>query len=79
MKQLLGAAIVLLGLALTTLLVLRIWGIVPVSLPTLLRSGATLVVLAVAVVVLLIVWGFFFVNPTKGYDRSEGQRAHPKQ
>jgi hypothetical protein len=79
MKQLLGAAIVLLGLALTTLLVLRIWGIVPVSLPTLLRSGATLAVLAVAVVLLLIVWGLFFVNPAKGYDQSQGNRAHPQR
>lgn len=78
MKQLLGAAIGLLGLALTTLLVLRTWGITPVSTPTLLRSGATLAVLAVAVVLLIIVWGFFFVNPRAGYNKEQGNRAHPK-
>lgn len=79
MKQLFGALILLLGVALGVLLVLRIWGVVPVSGPTLVRSGATLLVLGAVLVVLLIGWFAFFKNPSAGYDTRVGNRAHPRQ
>ena len=79
MKQLLGAAILLLVLALAGLLALRIWGVSLISNYTLLRSGATLAVLAATLVVLIIVWFAFFRNPAAGYDTTQGNRAHPKQ
>ena len=79
MKQLLGAAILLLVLALAGLLALRIWGVSLISNYTMLRSGATLAVLAATLVVLIIVWFAFFRNPAAGYDPTQGNRAHPKQ
>ena len=79
MKQLLGAAILLLVLALAGLLALRIWGVSLISNYTLLRSGATLAVLAATLVVAVIVRFAFFRNPAAGYDPSQGNRAHPKQ
>ncbi|WP_019946819.1 hypothetical protein [Hymenobacter aerophilus] len=78
MKKLVGFAIILVGLALAGLLVLRIWGISLVSHDTLLRSGATLVVLAVGWAVLIICWFAFFRNPAAGYDSSGGQRVQPR-
>jgi hypothetical protein len=79
MRKLLGATIVLLCLALTTLGILRIWDAAVISSYTLLRSGATLGALAATMVVLIIVWFAFFPGPAVGYDRQTGQRAHPKQ
>ena len=79
MKNLLGAAIGLLCLALATLGALHIWGVSLLSSSTLLRSGATLGVLAAATVVLIIVWFAFFPDPAAGYDRHTGSRAHPRQ
>ncbi|MCR5888217.1 hypothetical protein LRS06_10655 [Hymenobacter sp. J193] len=79
MKKLIGAAIVLLCLALATLGVLRIWGVSVISSYTLLRSGATLGVLAGALLVLIIVWFAFFPDPAAGYDAQRGNRAHPRQ
>ena len=79
MKQLIGALILLLGVVLGGLLVLRIWGVVPVSGPTLMRSGATLLVLAAVLVMLIIGWFAFFKNPSAGYDARVGNRAHPRQ
>ncbi len=78
MKQLLGAAILLLVVALAVLLGLRIWGVKLISNSTLLRSGATLGVLTATLVVLVIVWFAFFRNPAAGYDPNRGNRAHPK-
>ncbi|MGI4832475.1 MAG: hypothetical protein ACRYFX_15140 [Janthinobacterium lividum] len=77
MKQLTGASILLLSVVLAGLLVLRIWGVVPVSGPALLRSGATL--LGALLVVLVIGWFAFFNNPSAGYDAQMGNRAHPRQ
>ena len=79
MKQLLGFVIGLTGLALTVLLVLRIWNISVVSPATVLRSGATLAVVAVALLALLVVRFTFFRNPAAGYDARVGNRAHPQQ
>ena len=79
MKQLLGAAILLLVLALAGLLGLHIWGMDLISQYTLLRSGTTLALLAATLVVLIIVRFAFFRNPAAGYDPTRGNRAHPKQ
>ncbi|MCB2409237.1 hypothetical protein [Hymenobacter lucidus] len=79
MKKLLGAAILLLCLVLATLGVLRIWGVSVLSSYTLLRSGATLAVLAATTVVLIIVWFAFFSRPAAGYDQNTGHRAHPRR
>ncbi|MGI4832708.1 MAG: hypothetical protein ACRYFK_04525 [Janthinobacterium lividum] len=79
MKQLIGALILVLSVVLAGLLVLRIWGVVPVSGPALLRSGATLLVLGALLVVLVIGWFAFFNSPSAGYDAQVGHRAHPRQ
>ena len=78
MKQLVGVGILLLGAGLAGLLVLRIWGVPVLSQHTLLRSGATLLVLAAAFVGLVVVWFGFFKDPRAGYDVRVGHRAHPK-
>ena len=79
MKQLLGFSISLLGLALAALLVLRIWGIMVVSGATVLRSGATLAVVAATLLALVVVRFTFFKNPAACYDARVGNRAHPRQ
>ncbi len=78
MKQVISAFILLLGVALAGLLALRIWGVAVVGQPTLLRSGATLLVLALAFVGLVVVWFGFFKDPGAGYNMRSGHRAHPK-
>jgi hypothetical protein len=78
MKQLVGALILLLGAGLAGLLVLRIWGVTVLGHFTLLRSGATLLVLALALVALVVVWFGFFKDPRAGYDTRTGRRAHPR-
>ncbi len=78
MKQLMGAFILLLGAALLGLLALRIWGVAVVGEHTLLRSGATLLVVGLALVGLVVVWFGFFKDPAAGYDTRAGRRAHPK-
>lgn len=80
MKQLIGTFILLLGAGLAGLLVLRIWGTTVFGQLTLLRSGATLLVLALALalVALVVVWFGFFRDPRAGYDTRAGRRAHPK-
>ncbi len=79
MKQLLGIIIGVVGLALAGLLVLRIWNSSVVSSATVLRSGATLAVLASTLVGLLTLRFTFFKNPAAGYDPQVGNRAHPRQ
>lgn len=78
MKQVIGATILLLGAALVGLLGLRIWGVAPLSTPTLWRSGATLLLLAGALAALVVVRFAFFNNPAAGYDARLGRRAHPR-
>jgi hypothetical protein len=78
MKQVIGGLILLLGAALAGLLALRIWDVAVVGELTLLRSGATLLVLALALVGLVIVWFGFLKDPRAGYDRQPGRRAQPK-
>jgi len=79
MKQLVGALILLVGTALTAVLVLRIWQLPGLSRVVLLRGGATLLVLSLALGALLVAWFFFFKNPTAGYDLRVGDRAHPRR
>jgi hypothetical protein len=79
MKQLLVFIIGLVALALATLLVLRIWDASVISTATVLRSGATLAVVAGTLLALLVVRFTFFKNPAAGYDARVGNRAHPRQ
>lgn len=78
MKKVIGIIIVLLIIVFLGILGLRIWGIEIVSLQTILKSSATLLILGAAIVILIICYGFYFKDPSKGYDRSAGNRAHPK-
>ena len=70
MKQVIGALILLPAL--------RIWGLAVVDDHTLLRSGATLLVLALAFVGLVIAWFALFKDPRAGYDTRSGRRAQPR-
>lgn len=78
MKKLIGALIALLCLAFITVLVLRIWGITIVSLQSIVRSALTLLVLGLTIVILIILYGAFYRNDTKNYNRKVGNKAHPK-
>ncbi len=79
MKKIIGLLIVLCSVALIGILILRIWDIHIVSTGDLLRSGATLALLAILTVVLLIAYGLFFRNPKKAYSpQDDERRAHPK-
>lgn len=79
MKKLLGVAALLLGTALVFVVVLRIWGVPVLSNVTLLRSGASLAVLAGAAAALGALGFALFQNPARGYDHGTGQRAHPRR
>lgn len=79
MKKIIGLLIVLCSVALIGILILRIWDIHIVSTGDLLRSGATLALLAILTVILLIAYGLFFRNSKKGYSpQDDERRAHPK-
>jgi len=79
MKKFIGFIIVLLVIAFLGILGLRIWNIEVVSLQTLVKSSATLIILGIAIVLLIISYGFFFRSEDKGFDQSVGNRAHPKR
>ena len=78
MKKIIGALIVILAIALTVIIILRIWGVVIVSLSFLLNGALSLFLLGGLLVILIIAYGFFFTKHHKGYDESKGNRAHPK-
>jgi hypothetical protein len=78
MKKIIGIFIVILVIAFVGILGLRIWNIEVVSLQTVIKSSATLLILGIAIVVLIISYGFYFKDNSKGYDKSVGNRAHPK-
>lgn len=78
MKKLIGALIILFSLAFAGILILRVWGIRIVSLPDMLRSGVTLLLVGLIALVLIIVYGSFFRNDTAAYNKKSGDRAHPK-
>ncbi len=79
MKQFIGVLILFVGTTLTAVLVLRIWQLPSLSRMVLLRGGATLLVLSLALGALLVAWFFFFKTPTADYDLRVGNRAHPKR
>jgi hypothetical protein len=78
MKTLIGSLAALITLAFIGLLVLRIWNIEVLSLQEIAKSSATLVVLGVTALLLIIIYGGFFRNNQKAYDKTVGNRAHPK-
>lgn len=78
MKTLIGIIAALLGIACAALLILRIWNIKIVEWIDVMRSGSTLLVLAVACLFLSVVYYAFFKGD-KSYDGQKGNRAHPKK
>ncbi|WP_129714822.1 hypothetical protein [Pedobacter sp. SYP-B3415] len=78
MKKIIGILAVFIAVAFIGVLALRIWDVEIVSLRTLVRSSATLIILGVLAVVLVVIYGAFFRNNERSYDRSKGNRAHPK-
>lgn len=78
MKKVIGALIVLLSISLIGILILRIWGIYIVSIDEIVKSGYTLLLLGSLLIVLIISYGAFFKNNSKGYNKKVGNNAHPK-
>jgi len=78
MKRIVGIILLLLSVALIGILVLRIWDIEVISLTAVLKSTTTLVLLGVAIIVLIIIYGALLRNDRRGYDHKSGNRAHPK-
>ena len=78
MKRIVGIILLLLSIALIGVLTLRIWDIEVVSLTTIIKSTATLVLLGIAIIVFIIIYGVLLRNDRRGYDRKSGNRAHPK-
>jgi membrane-anchored glycerophosphoryl diester phosphodiesterase (GDPDase) len=78
MKKLIGTLIVLLSLSFIGILILRIWGIYIVSIDEIVKSGYTLLLLGALIVVLIVAYGAFFKNNSKGYNKEVGNNAHPK-
>ena len=78
MKKLIGTLIILLSISLIGILILRIWDIYIVSIDELIKSGYTLLLLGALIVVLIIIYGAFLKNNSKGYDKNVGNNAHPK-
>ncbi len=77
MKKLIGIFIVFLSLSFITILILRIWGIYIVSLDNIIKSTATLLSIGILLLILIIVYGALFKSE-KGYDKTVGNKAHPK-
>jgi len=78
MKRIVGIVLLLLSIALIGILILRIWNIEVVSLTAVLKSTTTLVLLGIAIIVFIIIYGALLRNDRRGYDRKSGNRAHPK-
>lgn len=78
MKTFIGLLAALICLAFISVLVLRIWNIHVVSLETVIKSSATLIVLGIAAVLLIVIYGLFFRNNEDSYNPKAGNRAHPK-
>ena len=79
LKKVIGAGIGLLFLVGCAILILRIWGIEIIDAKTLINSNLTLLVLGFMIVILIVLYGLFFKNNEKDYDRTTGNRAHPKK
>lgn len=78
MKKIIGLFAVLLTVLFITIIILRIWGIHIISVENFIRSSTTLIVLGVAIIILLILYGSFFKS-NSGYDDKIGNNAHPKK
>lgn len=78
MKKIIGMLIVLLSVAFIGILILKVWGIYIVSLDSILKSGYTLLLLGALITILIIVYGAFLKNNSKGYRKEIGNNAHPK-
>lgn len=78
MKKFIGIIAVLLGIVCAVLLILRIWDIKIVEPIDVMRSGASLLILAIACLFLCVVYYTFF-KEDKSYDMKKGNRAHPKK
>lgn len=78
MKKIIGIAIVLLSMILIGIIILRIWNIEIISIENLMKSVTTLVLIGVANLLLLIVYGFLMRNDNQDYNKTKGNRAHPK-
>ena len=78
MKKIIGITILLLSIAFTGILLLRIWNIHIVSLEALIRSSATLIVTGIFIVVLIVLYGAFFRRQEKAYPKDKRKHAHPK-
>ena len=78
MKKIIGILIVLLSIALVTIIILRIWGVVIVSLAFLLKGALSLIILSGLLLVLIVSYGFFFKKQDAGYDTTKGNRAQPR-
>lgn len=78
MKKIIGLLIVLVSIALVGLLILKIWDIEIVSLAFVMNGFLSLILLAALLIVLIVCYGFFFRDHTKGYDQNKGNVAHPK-
>ena len=78
MKRIVGIILLLLSIALIGILILRIWNIEVVSLTAVLKSATTLVLLGIAIIVFIIIYGALLRNERRGYDRKSGNRARPK-
>jgi len=78
MKKLIGTFVILLSMAFIGILILRIWGIYIVSINEIVKSGYTLLLLGSLIVILIVAYGTFFKNNSKGYNKEIGNNAHPK-
>jgi hypothetical protein len=78
MKILIGLLAALVTVAFIGLIVLRIWNIELLSLQEIAKSSVALVMLGVTALLLIIIYGGFFRNNQKAYDKTVGNRAHPK-
>ncbi|MEO6820011.1 MAG: hypothetical protein ABI266_08815 [Ginsengibacter sp.] len=78
MKKIIGALIVILSIAFIAIVILRIWGVVIVSLAFLLKGAVSLILIGGLLLFLVVIYAFFFSRPDKGYDQTKGNRAHPR-
>lgn len=78
MKQIIGILLLFLSIALAGVLVLWIWDIEVVSLTTIIKSTATLIILGAAIILLIIIYGALLRSDHNQYNHKSGNRAHPK-
>jgi len=79
MKRVIGIIILLLSFLLIGILGLRIWDIEVVSFDIIFKSTATLILLGIAIVVLIIVYGALLHGKSSVYNKQSANSAHPKQ